>query len=63
MSKNKHVVKGFLLLFAVVFATAIFGGSAYAATTNGIITDSNNIRWDYVYDDNQSSVVTIKFHD
>ena len=63
MSKNKHVVKGFLLLFAVVFATAIFGGSAHAATTNGIITDSNNIRWEYVYDDNESSVVTIKFYD
>lgn len=63
MSKNKHVVKGFLLLFVAVFAAIIFGGSAYATTTNGIITDSNNIRWEYVYDDNESSVVTIKFYD
>ena len=63
MSKNKHVVKGFLLLFVAVFAATIFGGSAYAATSNGIITDSNNIRWEYVYDDNESSVVTIKFYD
>ena len=63
MSKNKHVVKGFLLLFVAVFAATIFGGSAYATTTNGIITDSNDIRWEYVYDDNNSSVVTIKFYD
>ena len=63
MSKNKHVVKGFLLLFVAVFAVTIFGGSAYAATTNGIITDSNGIRWEYVYDDGDSSVVSIMFYD
>ncbi len=58
MSKNKHVVKGFLLLFVAIFATVFFSNSAFAES-RGIITDANDIRWEYILDDS----LTIRFFD
>ena len=38
----------FAFLMAVFFTANLFGGSAFATTTSGIITDANGIRWEYV---------------
>ncbi len=70
MSKNKHVTKMFLLLFAVLFAAALFNNnSVFAATLNsGIITDANDIRWEYELIDNPDDAehpqtLSIRFYD
>ena len=50
MCRVKHATKRLWLhsaaIFAAVFISAVIGGKAFAATTNGIITASDGVRWE-----------------
>ena len=67
MGRNKRAARGSLLhfvaIFAAVFISIFVGGNAFADVTNGIITGSDGVRWEYEYDLSDSSVATIRFYD
>ena len=67
MGRNKRATRGSLLhfvaIFAAVFISIFVGGNAFADVTNGIITGSDGVRWEYEYDLSDSSVATIRFYD
>ncbi len=70
MSKNKHVVKGFLLLFVAFFAAIIFSESAFAeaAISFGMYTDASGVRWEWELKNDpdngdEPQALTIKFYD
>ena len=63
MCKINMQQKGLCCVFVAFFAaliTTVTCGNAFAATTNGIITDANDVRWEYVLTD---ADLTIKFYD
>jgi len=73
MSKQKTAIGRILSLFVAVFATlfitAFIGNSsafAESIVTNGMVTDSNDVRWDYVLttdDEAGTQEVRIHFYD
>ena len=63
MCKINMQQKGLCCVFVAFFAaliTTVTCGNAFAATTNGIVTDANDVRWEYVLTDTD---LTIKFYD
>ncbi len=65
MSKNKHVVKMFLLLFAVFFAALFLNDSVFAVSVErGIVEDGNHIRWEYsLQTDGEGKSLSVMFYD
>lgn len=72
MCRNKHAIKGSLLLFgalvASVFVSTLISGKAFAATTSDLVAGEDGVRWEYTLStgelgSNEPQKLFISFYD